>query len=105
MRGFHGGDYEECRPRSERRLLVTANVVLSSLILVTLMIEALRSSETSVITRATRRNIQEDGIHQSLFTSRSLWNTDSHSVSRMHRFCTLQQVVHIATAGLLPNNV
>jgi hypothetical protein len=36
--------------RSLRRLLVTANVVPSSPILVTLMKEALRSSETSVFT-------------------------------------------------------
>jgi hypothetical protein len=43
--------------RSVRRLLVTANVVLSSPILVTLMKEALSSSETSVLIRATRRNI------------------------------------------------
>jgi hypothetical protein len=40
------------------RLLVTADV-RSSPILVTLMMEALRSSETSVLTRATRRNIAE----------------------------------------------
>jgi hypothetical protein len=39
--------------RSVRRLLVTANVVPSSPILLTLMMEALSSSETSVLTRAT----------------------------------------------------
>jgi hypothetical protein len=47
------------------QLLVTANVVPSSLILFTLMMEAICSSETSVLTRAAPRYLPKDGILQS----------------------------------------
>jgi hypothetical protein len=46
---------------SVRRLLLTADAPISQ-ILVTLMMEAVCSSETSIFTRATRRDIPEDDI-------------------------------------------
>jgi hypothetical protein len=48
--------------RSVLRLLVTSSILPSSLILSTLMMEAISSFETSVLTRASRLNIPEDVI-------------------------------------------
>jgi hypothetical protein len=47
------------------QLLVKANAIPNSLILVTLMMEEILSSEMSALARATLRHIQEDGILQS----------------------------------------
>jgi hypothetical protein len=54
-------------------LLVTANVVPSSAIPVTLIMEAIRFPETSVLTRATWCNIPEDGILQLLLLARAFF--------------------------------
>jgi hypothetical protein len=63
-------DVMPCGPCKDRRfggmvhasVVVTANVVHSLPILVTLIMEAIRSSETSVLTKATRHKIPQDGI-------------------------------------------
>jgi hypothetical protein len=74
--------------RGMLQLLVTANVVPSSPILVTLMMEATRTSETSVLTRAVWHYIPEDGV----------LNSHCHETSNLtlfYIFCMLSfQIAH-----------
>jgi ABC-type taurine transport system substrate-binding protein len=48
---------------TSNRHTVTANIVPSLPIIVTLMMEVLSSSEMLVLRRGTRRHIPEDGLH------------------------------------------
>jgi hypothetical protein len=52
-------DVSEVFLRGVVMLLVAANVVLTSLIFFPLTVEAISSYETSILTRATQRNIPE----------------------------------------------
>jgi hypothetical protein len=67
-----------------RRFLVTASVVPSSPILVTLMKKALRSSETSVLTRATRRKHPRRRHSSFLMSHRTL---QTHRTLRLCHAC------------------
>jgi hypothetical protein len=61
------------------RWLVTANFVLTSPILAPLMVKRMSSPDTSVLTRATRRHIAEDGI----LHSQQRENLKSHTEGRI----------------------
>jgi hypothetical protein len=71
------------------------NVVPTSQIPATLMMEAIRPSETSVITRATRHHISEDGIlHRIQCTRAKVGGTYSY-----HQFVTEWTDVQYSRGG------
>jgi hypothetical protein len=81
------------------QLLVTVSAVPSSLILFTLLIEAILSYETSVLTRATRHHIPEDGILHRLHYSRSsvMYGPTVLSQARAHAHARTHTHTHMHT--------
>jgi hypothetical protein len=112
----HRGDKNRRARNSVLRLLVTANVISISLILVTLHMEAIRSSETSALIRATQRNIPEEGIlgrRQSVLRRR--WKAagaDQNEGNERTNVSTLSTVtlsvtavMYVETLEMLPHSI
>jgi hypothetical protein len=105
---FQGGDYEKCCLlrcyavlHTLHRLLVTANVVPISQILVSLMMEAIISFEMSVLATATRRNIPEDGILNNRVTRRIInhtWNCQIIPMKFNWILCLLERSVNLCAS-------
>jgi hypothetical protein len=72
--------------------VLTTNVVPSSSIFVTLMMEAILSSETSVLTRTTRRNIPGGGIVHTCLEQLWIW---LHATGDCYSDCRGNTNLHI----------
>jgi hypothetical protein len=90
-----------------RQLLVRASVFRSSPILVTLMMEAARSSETSVLTRIRRRNIPEDAILQVCYMCVQM-RTRKVKIKNIYRFVfsySPESLTELRTSATAENEV
>jgi hypothetical protein len=76
--------------RSVLRLLANANVVPISLILFTLIMEAIFSSETSVLTRAIRCHIREEGLRMCTDGLKKFTESDSPKESCHTRYLSMR---------------
>jgi hypothetical protein len=74
-------------------LLVILNVIPSTPILATLMIEAIRSSETSILTRATRHNIPEEDNLQRVWCW-SYWANPTHTPCSVRIWDCWKKLIH-----------
>jgi hypothetical protein len=76
-------------PLSVFQLLVTASIILNSLILYTLRMETISSSESLVYIRATPRHIHEDGILQEFLSSEKDKHLSISKVINLSLLCSL----------------
>jgi hypothetical protein len=92
-----GGVHRLHHHGQQNQLLVTANTVIISLILLILIMDAIRFSETSALTRVTRRYMQEDDILHShrrenlKSYKESYWYVEQIKKNTMNWKCSMRQ--------------
>jgi hypothetical protein len=84
------------------QLLVTANVMPCSLTLSVLIMQAIRSTEKSVLTRATRRQILENGIPRGKLALRPVCLVSEQTPCGLVTQKCIISVAHFVQCSLAP---